>query len=46
MKRDGDVGKTYERGSIDRAETKRAVQDVLEGGAAAFLKRKAIYGIG
>jgi hypothetical protein len=46
MRRDGGIGKTYERGAIDRLETKRAVQDVLEGGAAAFLKRKAIYGIG
>jgi len=46
MRRDGGVGKTYERGAIDRGETKRAVQDVLEGGVSAFLKRKAIYGIG
>ena len=46
MRRDGGVGRTYERGAIDRSETKRAVQDVLEGGASAFLKRKAIYGIG
>lgn len=46
MRRDGGIGKTYERGAIDRAETKRAVQDVLEGGRAAFLRRKAIYGIG
>ncbi|GMV23485.1 MAG: hypothetical protein AMXMBFR57_34340 [Acidimicrobiia bacterium] len=45
MRRDGGVGKTYERGAIDRVETKRAVQNVLEGGPAAFLKRKAIYGI-
>jgi energy-coupling factor transporter ATP-binding protein EcfA2 len=45
MRRDGGVGKTYERGAIDRAETRRAVQDVLEGGRAAFLRRKAIYGI-
>ncbi len=45
MRRDGGVGKTYERGAIDRAQTKRAVQDVLEGGQAAFLKRRAIYGI-
>ena len=45
MRREGGVGGTYERGSIDRIETKQAVQDVLEGGAAAFLKRKAIYGI-
>jgi hypothetical protein len=44
MRRDGGIGKTYERGAIDRGETKRAVQDVLEGGPAAFLKRKAIYG--
>ena len=45
MRREGGVGKTFERGAIDRAETKRAVQNVLEGGPAAFLKRKAIYGI-
>jgi hypothetical protein len=46
MRRDGAVGRTYERGAIDRPETKRAAQDILEGGAAAFLKRRAIYGIG
>lgn len=46
MQRDGNGGRTYERGSIDRPKTKGAVQEVLEGGAAAFLKRKAIYGIG
>jgi hypothetical protein len=46
MRRDGNVGRTYERGAIDRSQTKVAVQDVLEGGAAAFLKRRAIYGIG
>ena len=45
MRRDGAIGRTYERGAIDRAETKREVQNVLEGGAVAFLKRKAIYGI-
>jgi hypothetical protein len=33
MRRDGAVGRTYERGAIDRIETKRAVQDVLEGDA-------------
>jgi hypothetical protein len=46
MRREGNVGRIFERGAIDRAETKRAVQDVLEGGAAAFLKRRAMYGIG
>jgi ABC-type lipoprotein export system ATPase subunit len=46
MRRDGAIGRSYERGAIDRGETKQAVQDILEGGAAAFLKRKAIYGIG
>jgi hypothetical protein len=45
MKRDGDAGKIYEHGAIDRPETKQAVQDVLEGGTAAFLRRKAMYGI-
>jgi len=45
MVRSGNVGKTSERGAIDRKKTKLTAQDVLEGGAAAFLKRKAIYGV-
>ncbi len=45
MMRSGNVGKTFERGAIDRKNTKMAAQDVLEGGTAAFLKRKAIYGV-
>ncbi|MBE3065029.1 MAG: AAA family ATPase, partial [Spirochaetes bacterium] len=45
MMRSGNLGKSFERGAIDRKKTKLAAQDILEGGAAAFLKRKAIYGI-
>lgn len=44
MKRNGDGGVVGERGSIDRPETKQAVQQVLEGGELAFRRRKEIYG--
>lgn len=44
MHRDGDLGRSFDRGSIDRAETKAAVQRILEGGEVAFLRRKEIYG--
>lgn len=46
MKRSGNAGVTFERGSIDRRKTKTAAQDVLEGGERAFLKRQALYGLG
>lgn len=46
MMRSGNAGKAFERGAIDRQKTKVAAQDVLEGGATAFLRRKAIYGVG
>jgi AAA domain, putative AbiEii toxin, Type IV TA system len=45
MKRSGNAGVTFERGSIDRRQTKTAAQDVLEGGERAFLKRQALYGL-
>lgn len=45
MKRVGDVGKVAQSGSIDKEETCNAVQDILEGGALAFKRRKEIYGI-
>jgi hypothetical protein len=44
MKRDGDYGRVIERGSIDRDRTKSLAQDILEGGARAFLRRKELYG--
>lgn len=44
MYRENDYGKAIERGSIDREATKQAVQNILEGGPAAFLRRKEIYG--
>ena len=44
MKRVGDRGTIADRGSIDRTETKKAVQDILEGGEAAFRRRREIYG--
>lgn len=46
MMRSGNAGVTFERGSIDRRQTKTAAQDVLEGGEVAFLRRKALYGLG
>jgi DNA repair ATPase RecN len=44
MKRSGDSGRVDERGSVDRPETKKAVQEILEGGELAFKRRKEIYG--
>jgi ABC-type cobalamin/Fe3+-siderophores transport system ATPase subunit len=44
MKRESDRGKVVERGSIDREQTKGWVQRILEGGANAFDRRRAIYG--
>lgn len=44
MQRSGDTGRVSDRGSVDRTETKKAVQDILEGGELAFRKRKEIYG--
>jgi DNA repair ATPase RecN len=44
MKRIGDKGTVTDRGSIDRGETKKAVQGILEGGELAFRRRKEIYG--
>jgi ABC-type cobalamin/Fe3+-siderophores transport system ATPase subunit len=44
MKRAGDKGSVDRRGSIDRPETKKAVQEILEGGELAFKRRKEIYG--
>jgi hypothetical protein len=45
MRQEGVKGRAFERGAIDRGQTKQAVQDVLEGGTHAFLRRKAIYGV-
>ena len=44
MFRENDCGKAKERGSIDTEATKLCVQNILEGGPAAFLRRKEIYG--
>lgn len=44
MHRQNEYGKAIERGSIDREATKLSVQNILEGGPAAFLRRKEIYG--
>lgn len=43
MHRENDCGKIKDRGSIDTVATKRCVLDILEGGPAAFLRRKEIY---
>lgn len=43
MCRENDGGKAKDRGSIDTAATKLCVQNILEGGPAAFLRRKEIY---
>jgi PHP family Zn ribbon phosphoesterase len=44
MWRENDCGKAKDRGSIDSEATKVCVQNILEGGLAAFLRRKEIYG--
>ena len=44
MKRSGEKGVVVNRGSIDRIETKKSVQEILEGGELAFRPRKEIYG--
>lgn len=43
MCRENDCGKAMDRGSIDTLATKLCVQNILEGGPAAFLRRKEIY---
>ena len=43
MCRENDCGKAKDRGSIDSTLTKLCVQNVLEGGPEAFLRRKEIY---
>jgi hypothetical protein len=44
MRRENDCGMAFERGSIDRETTKLCVQNILEGGPAAFCRRRQIYG--
>lgn len=44
MRRDGDGGTAFDRGSIDKTETKKSVLNILEGGDIAFRRRKEIYG--
>jgi len=44
MHRQNDYGKIRDRGSIDSNNTKRCVLDILEGGSAAFLRRREMYG--
>lgn len=44
MRRENDCGQAVERGSIDRDATKLWVQNILEGGPAAFSRRREIYG--
>jgi len=43
MCRENDCGKIKHRGSIDTDVTKQCVLDILEGGLAAFLRRKEMY---
>jgi hypothetical protein len=44
MRRNGDGGNTFDRGSIDKTETKKAALNILEGGDVAFRRRREIYG--
>jgi hypothetical protein len=40
MRRENDLGKAVDRGSIDAERTKTCVMNILEGGPDAFLRRK------
>ncbi len=44
MHRESDYGRVFERGAIDREGTKLCVQNILEGGPEAFVRRREIYG--
>lgn len=44
MRRNGDGGAAFDRGSVDGGDTKAAVLKILEGGELAFQRRKEIYG--
>ena len=44
MRRNGDGGGTFDAGSIDKSDTKKAVLSILEGGDIAFRRRKEVYG--
>lgn len=44
MRRSGDGGVAFDRGSIDKTETKQAAINILEGGGVAFQRRREIYG--
>ena len=44
MRGEGEAGAVFDHGSIDRTETKRAAQSILEGGDQAFQRRREIYG--
>jgi energy-coupling factor transporter ATP-binding protein EcfA2 len=44
MRRKGDSGDAFDWGGIDKADTRKAVQEILEGGPLAFRKRKELYG--
>jgi len=43
MYRNNDFGNVNERGAIDADRTKQKVLDILEGGSAAFHRRKEMY---
>ena len=43
LRRENDCGKIKDRGSIDAAATRQCVMAILEGGSAAFLRRKEMY---
>ena len=43
MRRSDDKVRAFDRGSIDKIETKKAVINILEGGDVAFRQRREIY---
>jgi putative AbiEii toxin of type IV toxin-antitoxin system len=44
MRRQGDGGTAFDRGSIDKTDTKQAALNILEGGRLAFERRREVYG--
>jgi hypothetical protein len=44
MRRENECGQAIERGSIDREATRLSALSILEGGPAAFARRREMYG--
>jgi ABC-type cobalamin/Fe3+-siderophores transport system ATPase subunit len=44
MRRSEDKGRAFDRGSVDKGESKEAALNILEGGDVAFRRRREMYG--